>query len=58
MNMMDRKETDEELRDRLAVIIPEGGWYSAEDLGNLSGEDLDDFAESHETKRLTVTETR
>jgi hypothetical protein len=44
-------ETDAELRDRLASLAPEGGFYSAEELGEASGDGLDVLAEYYGTKR-------
>ena len=44
-------ETDPELRSRLALLVPEGGFYSADELGDASGEDLDALAECYGTRR-------
>jgi hypothetical protein len=53
---IDRKENDYELRGRLCALLPEGAWYSAGDLGNASGEQLDRLATSYKTERRTITE--
>ncbi len=44
-------ETDEQLRQRLAERVPPGAAYTAEDLGNAYGEELDALAERLGTKR-------
>jgi len=46
-----RMETDTELRSRLALRAPEGGFYSADELGDASGDDLDALAECYGTRR-------
>jgi len=45
------RETDEQLRQRLASLAPDGGHYTAQELGQASGEQLDALAEAHGTKR-------
>jgi hypothetical protein len=47
-------ETDEQLRQRLAERVPPGAAYTAEDLGNASGEELDALAARLGTKRETA----
>jgi hypothetical protein len=44
-------ETDEQLRDRLILLVPEGAWYTAEDIGNASEADLDALAVRLKTER-------
>jgi hypothetical protein len=45
------RETDEQLRQRLAVLAPKGGFYSAQDLGEAGGAELDALAQAAGTKR-------
>lgn len=45
------RETDEQLRHRLAVLAPKGGFYSAQDLGEAGGAELDALAQAAGTKR-------
>jgi hypothetical protein len=45
------RETDEQLRQRLAVHAPKGGFYSAQDLGEAGGAELDALAQAAGTKR-------
>ena len=44
-------ESDEDYRDRIAEALPEGAWYSLEDIRDASGEALDALGESHGVKR-------
>ena len=44
-------ESDEDFRDRIADPLPEGAWYSLEDIRDASGEALDALGESHGVKR-------
>lgn len=52
------RETDCQLRSRLAAMLPQGAWYSAEDLGNATGEQLDALAEAAGTKRQDSSDGR
>jgi hypothetical protein len=53
---MNVNETDDELRNRLTLLLPEGAWYSAEDLGNASSEQLDALAAFYKTKRRCASD--
>lgn len=44
-------ETDEQLRDRLILLVPEGAWYTAEEVGESSGAFLDELAYRLGTRR-------
>lgn len=47
-------ESDESLRDRAVEFLPVGCWYTAEDLGNASGVELDEFVAQYGLKRRKV----
>jgi hypothetical protein len=48
-------ETDEELQNRLITMISDGAWYSAEDIGDARGNDMDNIAEEvYHTSRMRV----
>jgi len=49
-----RRETDAELRNRLAFLVPDGGFYSAEELGNASGKQLDALRVVYEKRSRTM----
>jgi hypothetical protein len=48
------EESDDSYRDRICDVIPEGAWYTAEDLRDASGKDLDTLGEAHGVKRRGV----
>lgn len=47
-------ESDDSYRDRICDALPEGAWYTAEDLRDASGGDLDVLGEAHGVKRQGV----
>ncbi len=44
-------EDDDVYRDRIVEVIPEGAVYTAEDLGNASGKELDALGERFAVQR-------
>lgn len=47
-----QRESDEDYSNRICEKIPEGAWYTAEDLGSSYGDDLDAIGEQHGVKRF------
>lgn len=48
-------ESDEAYRDRILDQIPEGAWYTAEDLSDASGDALDALGKHFGVKRAGST---
>ena len=45
--------SDDDLRNRILEVLPQGAVYTAEDVGNTSGEALDDLASAHGVSRIS-----
>jgi hypothetical protein len=45
------RETDNDYRKRIGKCIPKGAWYTAEELGDASGEELDSLGDRYNCKR-------